>query len=130
MRCVTAALSDGFAVKPGHDAVAMEHPFGRFLPPHPFRRPLLRKRLGSLDVILRRRHRLHGRIFPLLGDRLLQRAGKPRWIACFEARIDIGEFLAIVSAQRSRRRERFARRHHLVDEAELEALLGARRGGR
>src|SRR6202040_1065113 len=41
--------------------------------PHPFRRALFRKRLRSLDIILRRRHRLHGGVFALLGDRLLQR---------------------------------------------------------
>src|ERR1700758_3988655 len=43
------------------------------LPPHPFRRPLLGKRLWSLDIVLRLHHRLHGGIIALLGDRLLQR---------------------------------------------------------
>src|SRR6185437_573488 len=39
--------------------------------PHPFRRTLFRKCLRPLDKILRRRHRLHGGIVALVGDRLL-----------------------------------------------------------
>src|ERR1700716_639867 len=46
------------------------------LPPNPFRRALLRERLWSLDVILRRYHRLHGRVLALLGHRLLERNRK------------------------------------------------------
>src|SRR5437773_1343167 len=45
--------------------------------PHPFRRALFRKRLRPLDVILRGRHRLYGRVFALFGDRLFQRDRKP-----------------------------------------------------
>jgi len=67
----------------------------------PLRRALLRKRLRSLDIILRGRHRLHRGVFALLGDRPFQRDFEAFWIACLEARIDIGEFLQMVSAQRS-----------------------------
>ncbi len=92
--------------------------------PQPFRRPLLRKRLRSLDVILRGRHCLHGRVLPLLGDRLFQRSVKPA----------LDRLLG--SADRHRRilgnrfrpalggGERFAGRNHLIHKAEFESLLG------
>src|SRR5215831_9583772 len=44
----------------------------RRLPPQPFRRALLGKRLGALDIVLRGRHRLHRRVFALLGHRLFE----------------------------------------------------------
>src|SRR5258708_35164162 len=44
--------------------------------PHPFRRALFRKRLLSPDIILRDRHRPHGRVFALLGDSTLPRQPK------------------------------------------------------
>src|ERR1700716_2260479 len=52
------------APRPGHDGALLSQPF---------RRALFRKRLWSLDVILRRRHRLDSGIFALLGHRLIQR---------------------------------------------------------
>jgi hypothetical protein len=45
--------------------------------PRPFRWPFFGKRLRSLDIILRRHHRLDRGIFTLFGDRLLQRHREP-----------------------------------------------------
>src|ERR1700738_2086256 len=92
--------------------------------PHPFRRALFGKCLRPLDIILRRHHTLYGRVLAPLGHRLFQRD--------LQALLDG----LLGSADRHRRvladrlgpafgsSERFAGRHHLVDEAELMALFG------
>src|SRR6266436_2494493 len=94
------------------------------LPPHPLRRTLLRECLRPLNIILRRRHRLHRGVLALFGHRLFQR--------------DREAFLNRLLGGADRHRavladglrpafggdKRFAWRHHLVDEAEFVAFLG------
>src|SRR6516165_7521212 len=96
----------------------------RHLSPQPFRRALLGKRLGALDIVLRGSHRLHRRVFALLGhrlfegnlhallDRLLGRADRHRRVLADRLGPAFGGG------------KRLALRNHLVDEAELETLPG------
>ena len=99
--------------------------YKRSLLPQPLRRALLRKRLRPLDVILRGRHRLHRRdIRAVRPSPVPATPSSPRWIACLEARIDIGEFLADRLRPALGCRQRFAGRNHLVHKAEFEPLLG------
>src|SRR3984957_19021759 len=92
--------------------------------PHPLRRALFRERLRPLDIILRRRHRLHGGIVALVGDRLLQRNRK----ALLDRLLGSTDRHRAVLADRLgpalRCRERLAGRDHLVDKAEFVALAG------
>src|SRR4029077_14116204 len=92
--------------------------------PQPFRRALLRKRLRPLDVILRGRHRLHRRVVALFGDRLFQRDRQALLDRLLGGADRHRRVLADGLGPALGRRQRAAGRHHLVDEAELEALPG------
>ena len=52
-------------------------------------------------------------------------SSRPRYVACFDARTALGEHSRICAAQRLRRLQRLALRHHLGDEAEFEPLACA-----
>src|SRR5258706_1805672 len=118
--CHRAALcADPLARNDGGEHAALR------LPSHPLRRAVFGKRLRPLDVILRRRHRLHGRIVALLGDRLLQRHRK----ALLDRLLGGADRHRAVLADGFRpalgRRQGFALRHHLIDKTELVAFARA-----
>src|ERR1700682_6427450 len=91
-------------------------------PPHPFRRAFFGKRLRPLDVILRRHHRLHGRIVALLGDRLFKRDRKAFLYRLLGGADRHRAVLADGFRPALRGRQRFTRRHHLIDKTELVAF--------
>src|SRR3979490_346181 len=90
--------------------------------PHPLRRALLRERLWSLDVILRRYHRLHRRVLALLGHRLLERNRKALLHGVFGCPDRHWRVLADRLRPALRRRQRFTLRNHFIDKTELMAL--------
>src|SRR3984885_5511249 len=101
----------------------------RALFPRPFRRALFRKRLRPLDIILRRHHRLDGGVFTLLGNRLLQPDRKALLNGLLGSADRHRAVLANGLRPALRRRQRFACRYHLVDEAEFVAFAGADMAG-
>ncbi len=104
----------------------------RVLPllPQPFRRALFRKCLRALDVILRRRHRLYRRIVALLGYRLLQRYRKALLDRLLGGADRHRRVLADGLGPALGGRQRFACRHHLIDEIRVPCLRPPKRGAR
>src|SRR6266851_2741137 len=102
------------APRPGHEDALL---------PHPLRRALFRKCLRSLDVILRRRHRLHRGVFALFGDRLLQRDRE----AFLNGLLGGADRHRAVLADRLRPAlsgcQRFAGWNHLIHKTEFVAFL-------
>src|SRR5882724_5156295 len=103
------------APRPGHE---------RALLPRPFRRAFFGKGLRAFDVILRRHHGFHRGVFALLGDRLLERDRKPLLNRLLGGADRHRAVLADRLGPTLGGRERFALRHHLVDEAEFEPFAG------
>src|ERR1700744_4913227 len=93
--------------------------------PHPLRRALLRKCLWSLDIVLRGRHRLHGGIVALLGNGLLERTRHAFLDRLLGGADRHRRVLGNGLGPAHRASQRFALRHHFIDEAELKTLLGA-----